>query len=460
MPTMTGTTVRRASKGTSSAKHPLLRIVASPDTSQLGVAFPLSGPTYLFGRSRETQNQVRDRRMSRQHARLTPSSKGHGYLIEDLDTTNGTFLDGRRIVGRQPLDGDVLSTGDTIFVVDRPPDREGMPASPDADASSIKEIVGSSMATEALRASVATVARRSGTVLILGPTGVGKEVTARAVHRASGRSGPFVAVNCAAIPETLAESQFFGYYRGAFSGADRDQKGYFSEASGGTLFLDEVGELPLTLQAKLLRVLEDQRVQPLGHGPAVGVDLRVVAATNAQLESDGFRDDLLARLSVWTLRIPALSERKADILDLWTFFLESESDGTPVRAAAAEFSEALLLHDWPMNARELRNLARKTDGIAGDAHEFQLQDLPSALQGPLLPRFEDSRRTEPAGTTDPDVDFGQTGPIEGTPSRAQIERELARGRGNVKLVAEQNKWHRTQLYRWIKHHKIDLQRFR
>lgn len=461
---MTGTTLRRGYNRGERSVHPVLRVVCTPDTELLGATFPLNGEFYLFGRSRDAEHRLRDGRMSRAHARIQPSNDTR-YTVEDLDTTNGTFLDGRRVRGRRPLEGTVLSMGDTLMVVDRPPDRDLLPAAPEIDPSSVRSIYGLSLATSALRASVATVGPQPGAVLLLGPTGVGKEVTADAIHQASRREGAFVAVNCAAVPETLAESAFFGYYKGAFSGADKDQKGHFQASSGGTLFLDEVGEMPLPLQAKLLRVLETQVVQPVGHGPPEKVDVRVVSATNADLKSTDFRPDLLARLSEWELRIPPLMERKADILELWRVFLERGPSGRSTRGATAEFCEALLLHDWPMNARELRNLARRLDGLVGSAAEFQLQDLPSVMQAPLMPRFEDgSAPSAPArqasAPTHPPSSEEPSSVGSGGPSRDVLESALAKARGNVKAAAETNNWHRTQLYRWLKRHDIDPDKFR
>ncbi|MEM7675480.1 MAG: sigma 54-interacting transcriptional regulator [Myxococcota bacterium] len=458
----------------------VLRVVASTDDEQLGRAYRLDGQTkYVFGRSRDADHRVRDPRMSRLHAQIAPI-RGQ-YEVEDLASMNGTFVDGRRVDGAQVLDGQVISMGDTLLVVDRPPARDLMPSSPDADGDSIRPIYGLSLTTQALRASVATVAPLSATVLLLGPTGVGKEVTARAVHEASGRSGEFVAVNCAAIPHALAESEFFGYSRGAFSGAERDHGGFFQRSSGGTLFLDELGELGPSLQAKLLRVIETQEVQPLGPGPAVPVDLRIVAATNADLArgqgSAQFRTDLLARLNQWEIHIPPLVERKADILELWRIFLQAQE--RPARSASAEFCEALLLHDWPQNARELRNLAHRIDGVVGDAAEFQLKDLPVGFQEPLLPRFEESgepnydpiagaRSVSKPAISRPQAAVDATAPPQnggsaagrGVPSREEVESALRATKGNIKLTAEQNKWHRTQLYRYMRRYGIDPSKYR
>ena len=445
----------------------------------MGATFPLDGHgSYLFGRSKEASTKVRDSRMSRTHAWVRTSADG--YLVEDLDTTNGTFLDARAVIGRHPLTGSILSMGDTLFVVDRPPDRDRIPYAPDADPMSVRgEIQGSSLSTTALRAWVATAAPKPGPVLLLGQTGVGKEVAARAIHKTSQRHGEFVAVNCAAVPMNLAESLFFGHTKHAFTGAERAQDGYFQRAMKGTLFLDEVGELPLDLQAKLLRVLEDHQVHPVGAGRAQTVDVRIVAATNADLESNGFRPDLRARLSEWVVHIPPLAERKADILDLWRWFSKSPSPDQPSRISAPEFCEALLLHDWPTNARGLRTLARTLDGLVGDGPEFLLEHLDKHLQEPLLPRFEEGesgRRREGAtkpliarsrqedcrddDSLDDERSVDDAADSRTPPNCEALKQALIDAKGNVKLAAKRNHWHRTQLYRWLRRCGIDPGQYR
>ena len=210
------------------------------------------------------------------------------------------------------------------------------------------------------------IARYKTTVLVTGESGTGKELLARGIHLASNRaSKAFVAVNCGSIPESLVESELFGYVRGAFTGADRDKKGIFEEARGGTLFLDEIGELPAAMQVKLLRVLQENELRPVGAGKVKKVDVRVIAATARNLESEvaegKFRQDLFFRLNVVHLHLPPLRERLEDIPVLANFFIGkiNEETGTGVRGLAPETMRLLMQYDWPGNVRELENVIER-----------------------------------------------------------------------------------------------------
>ena len=250
-------------------------------------------------------------------------------------------------------------------------------------ASGRDEIVGQSPAIARLRSLVQRVAPTPSTVLIQGESGVGKELVARALHQLSPRAeGPFVAVNCAAISADLIESELFGHVKGAFTGAKESRNGLFYYAHGGTLFLDEIGELPLALQSKLLRVLEERKIRPLGTEHEVPVDVRVVAATNRDLKAEvgacRFRQDLFYRLEVMTLTVPPLRQRAEDVPDLAALFMDNLSVqlGVPPLLITPEVANALKAHPWPGNVRELRNFVERSllfgefplDTLTGPAH--------------------------------------------------------------------------------------------
>ena len=229
----------------------------------------------------------------------------------------------------------------------------------------LEERMGHSRRIQTLASEVARVAPTNFSVLIIGETGVGKEVVAQAIHAQSNRSGrAFTAVDCGAIPETLMESEFFGYEKGAFTGADRTTPGKFEAASGGTLFLDEISNLPLPMQSKLLRVLQEKRFYRVGGRAAIKAEARIVAATNKDLSNASlglFRRDLYHRLSEYVIHVPPLRERKEDIMFLARRFLErtNEELGKNVKGFSEQVLDLLLSYDWPGNVRELRNITRR-----------------------------------------------------------------------------------------------------
>ena len=451
----TETTVRRSSLARCRSRHPRLCCVRSPDPAIDGLSFELDGTPHEFGRGHRVSTRVQDPGMSRRHFRLEP--RENGYEIIDFDTANGTFVDGERLEGSAKFDGEVISVGDTIFVLDGEIDPEHLPFSPMVDVPEIRGLLGTSAAARALRRSIATVSQTDGTVLLLGATGTGKEVSAQAIHEASGREGDFVAVNCAAIPSELAESEFFCYVKGAFTGADQDRPGFFEQADGGTLFLDEVGDLPATLQAKLLRVLEDWKVRRVGDGKTTEVDVRIVAATHMDLENSGFRRDLLARLGDWVLRLPCLSQRKADIPILWSHFFGQDAS----RHITAEFQEALLLYGWPMNVRELKKLARRVAELAPPGEEVDVHLLPRVIREPLMGRLAGAElESEAPARSSSSPSNGPRSNDANVPPKEALVEALRASRGNVKQAAIDNGWHRTQLYRWLRRSGVDPRSFR
>ncbi|MCH7986105.1 MAG: sigma-54-dependent Fis family transcriptional regulator, partial [Acidobacteria bacterium] len=246
-------------------------------------------------------------------------------------------------------------------------------------------IVGKSIPMKALRQQLALAAPTNGRVLIYGESGTGKELVARALHAGSLRAGqPLVEVNCAAIPDELIESELFGHRRGAFTGATDDKIGKFQQADGGTLFLDEVGDMSLRTQSKVLRVLEEQRIEPLGSNRSIQVDTRVIAATNKNLEEEmahgRFREDLFYRLNVVPFHVPALRERAEDIPLLADYFLEqfASAYGRRKKELAPDALEVLQSYPWPGNVRELKNMIERLV-IMAPQDRIQKRHLPPEL---------------------------------------------------------------------------------
>lgn len=261
-------------------------------------------------------------------------------------------------------------------------------------------MVGKSKAMQEVFQLADKVARHSTTVLITGESGTGKELVARGIHAAGkGGGAPFVAVNCGSIPENLLESEFFGYVKGAFTGADKDKKGLFEEADRGTLFLDEIGELPLELQVKLLRVLQEREVRRVGGAKSQAVDVRVLAATNRNLielvEQGLFREDLYYRLNVLNIEIPPLRKHKEDLPSLCRFFLDTFAVrlGLEVQGIAPAAMELLMQYDWPGNVRELENVLERAL-ILSDKNII----LPEHLPGQFGAKDEQRRIDDFLGT--------------------------------------------------------------
>ena len=249
-----------------------------------------------------------------------------------------------------------------------------------------ESILGTSESMRLVFKTIAKTADFKTTILITGESGVGKELVAQALHRRGARGrGPFVAINCGAIPAALLESELFGHRRGAFTDATSDHRGLFEEASGGTLFLDEIGDLPLPLQVKLLRVLQEETIRRLGDTRDTKVDVRIVAATHrdvaAEVQAGRFREDLYYRLNVLTLHVPPLRERKEDIPLLVDHFLAKHNAKfrTNLRGVAAEAHRLLLAYPWPGNVRELENTLERGVVLA-EGEWIQARDLPEKLQ--------------------------------------------------------------------------------
>jgi DNA-binding NtrC family response regulator len=390
--------------------------------------------------------------MSGAHARVVRGPQG--WRVEDSGSRNGTLVNGTAAAHVALADGDVIEVGRTLAIF-----REALHAPPttalDFDsrrtsfpAPGLRTLIPA--LAEGVEALV-RIAQSLVPVLVRGETGTGKEVTARAVHTLSRRPGAFVAVNCAAIPATLVESQLFGHTKGAFSGATRDEPGFVRAASGGTLFLDEIGDLPASSQAALLRVLQEREVVPVGTTRPLPVDLRIVAATNQPLEAlvarGTFRTDLLARLDGFTHTLLPLRERREDIGLLVGDLLGEIAPEPRSVTLAPEVARALVLYAWPLNIRELGQCLARAAALAAGSRVIERAHLPPAvarvLEGHSVP-----------GSPGP----GE--PTEGPRLRAQLEGLLGQHEGNVAEVARAMGKARMQVHRWMKRFAIDPKRFR
>lgn len=334
-----------------------------------------AGVSCAIGRNAASQVVLESGQVSRQHAEIF--WRGDGLFVRDLTSRNGTFVNGRLIDHTALHCGDVLRVGDQLALVMR-----GL-----SDAAlEMTEVASGFWAGPTLRKALEAaqlLAKTDLPLVIRGATGTGKERAARAVHEWSERSGPFVAINCAAIPEHLAEAELFGYRQGAFTGADKASLGHLRAAHRGTLLLDEVADLPLSLQAKLLRAVEQGGVQPLGQAQPLPIDVRFIAASQtsllAEVEKGRFRSDLAARLDGLTLELPDLSSRKDEIPALFAQLLMNRL-GSSLPALDVQLVERLMLYAWPGNVRELDLLVRRLLGLHG--HEPRL--LAAHLAGTAL----------------------------------------------------------------------------
>lgn len=305
-------------------------------------------------------------------------------------------------------------------------------------------------------------------VVITGETGSGKEVIARALHRTGPRGArPFIAFNCAAIPENLIESELFGHVRGAFTDARDNKPGLFVRANGGTLFLDEIGDAPLSVQAKLLRVLQEKEVTPLGGTQAIPVDVRLVSATHRCLSDEAakgrFRQDLFYRLHVIPLHVPPLRERKKDIVFLAEIFARRFSERVSVKfdGFTPRAVEALLSHPWPGNVRELQNRMERAL-VLGTGSKVTARSLFPESEGTLEFEFEqeldgDSVLEQEVGSSDEVPTFGEA---KISFEKTYLEKVLAAARGNIAKAARIASKSRTEVYGLIKKHQIDPGKFK
>ncbi|MCL4799337.1 MAG: sigma 54-interacting transcriptional regulator [Burkholderiales bacterium] len=361
----------------------------------------------------------------------------HGTIPEAVDATK------RGVFGfvPKPFDGKQLLEQVAQAI------RFSVAAAGGADEAWRAEIVTASPAMEDLLRQAKLVAQSDASVLIHGASGAGKEMLARALHKASKRAAcPFVAVNCAAIPEALLESELFGHRKGAFTGAAYDHKGLFQSADGGTIFLDEIGDMPLALQAKLLRALQDREVRPVGSTQSVPVDVRIVSATHrdldAQVRSGAFREDLYYRLNVVSFRLPALADRREDVVPLANHFLGEVARryGKDVRAFAPEALELLIGAPWPGNVRQLQNVIEQAVALATG----------SIVTATLV---QAALKSEPAALTPLDE-------AKRAFERDYLIRLLRLTGGNVTKASRMAQRNRTEFYKLLERHRLQPAMFK
>jgi transcriptional regulator of acetoin/glycerol metabolism len=420
-----------------------LVVLYAPNHAALPPAFRLTGTTIIGREPPPGGLAIAQSAVSRVHASVAPMDGG--FVIKDLDSRNGVLVNGAFVSERALAADDVIRIGDTLFKF-VPADATGYARFriDDPGVSLGGGVGGYRMSLLAER--LATIARTDLPVVIAGETGTGKELAARAVHEASGRSGPLSALNCASIPSHLIESELFGWRRGAFSGADRDHVGLVRAADGGTLFLDEVGDMPLDAQAKLLRMLETRRVLPLGAAREVLVDVRVVCATHrdlqARVDEGAFRGDLFARINGYSFDLEPLRRRKEDLYRLVRHFL-SEA-GQLERGISLPLMVHLCHYDWPYNVRELKTTIRRAVAVA-EADELAVRHLPDAIQAGM----------EAYGKKAPETNAtASRAPRSSPPTAEALRALLERCDGNISAVARELGKDRVQIHRWMRLHGI------
>lgn len=450
-------------------------------TDRSGHHFRVLEGRVLVGSSEGTGLVIQDDTVSRLHAEL--EVRNDGLWIRDLGSRNGTFVDGMRVSGALVPEHGRIRLGMTDLLVDygayQPREVELWPST------SFNKLVGASIVMRELFASIHRLRGSDAPVLIHGETGTGKELVARAIHDTSARSGkPFVVVDCAALPDSLLDSELFGHTRGAFTGALGDRAGAIESAEGGTVFLDEIGELPLTMQPKLLRALEQKTIRRLGETQHRKVDVRFVSATHRDLlrmvSSGAFREDLYFRLCVIPIDVPPLREREEDIELLINNFLAQAGD---TRRFGPPIMRALMNFPWRGNVRELRNFVERARALGPEEalsimgggsiarrSRSIVPSLPSLVEEgsipppPLAPRdlmgsaAPPSHSAPPMSTDTREVfrrsyrDFREAWIEQG--EREYVRELLVRHNRNVAAAAKDAEVDRTHIYRLIRKHTL------
>ena len=430
---------------------------------QLPAAVPFASETTTFGREVDNVLCIPEAAVSRYHGRV--ERRADGCWIVDNGSTNGILVNGERVTSTKLADHDVVRVGDTLarfaergiygygayrvdgsVVESARPIRHGIEGCP---------LVGGYQIDRLLER-IAKVANTQLSVIVTGESGTGKELVARTLHRASGRGGPFQAINCAALPANLIESELFGYRKGAFTGAAQDKTGLVKAAHQGTLFLDEIGDMPPEAQAKLLRVLQERQVLPVGATVPEPVDVRVVCATHRTLEdlvaSGSFRGDLFARLREFTAHLPPLRERREDLYPLVRHFLEK--GGRADAAVSLPYMVGLAHYGWPYNVRELESAVKLSIALSEGQAELDLPHLPETIRQSLEGHGE--KRGGDATPPPAERPTRKAGP----PSEAELRQLLRDNEGNIAAVGRALGKERMQIHRWLKRYSIDPNEYR
>ncbi len=422
-----------------------LLIMNGPDQ---GREIPLDKDAFTIGAGAQSDLVLQDEAASRRHCEIRQGEDG--FLLRDLGSTNGTLVQGVRICEAYLTQGVEFQAGSTRMVFCPLQETVVYPLSP---RESFGRLCGRSNAMRRVFHLAETYARTNAAILILGETGTGKELMAEALHAHSARQGkPFVIIDCGALAKGVIESELFGHAKGAFTGAGMERKGAFEQADGGTVFLDEIGELDLELQPKLLRALERKEIRRVGSNTVRKVDVRILAATNRNLEREvregRFREDLFYRLSIVKIEIPPLRQRPEDIPLLARSFLK-ELTGSADPDSWPDFERSMDLfrrHDWPGNGRELRNVVEMAvHGTSGRV------DLGACL---ALGRIRE--QAPPAAGMAPGKPFKEAkNALVDQFEREYLEKLLERNGGNISRAAREAEIERAYLQRLLRKHSLN-----
>jgi DNA-binding NtrC family response regulator len=433
-----------------------IEVISGPDRGLFAVS---DGPELTIGTAPANQLVLRDVSVSRHHCVITAADEG--FLLRDIGSRNGTTLSGFRVLGAYLGPGALLGVGESTLRFSLLEDEIVEPL---AGSEGFERILGQSTAMRRLFAMLPRIAASDSTVLLEGETGTGKGLLAEVIHQKSPRAkGPFVVIDCSAIPPSLIEAELFGHARGAFTGAHAARPGAFEAAAGGTVFLDELGELPLDMQPKLLRALEERVIRRVGSLEPVRLDVRVIAATNRDLKREinvgAFRADLYYRLNIVRIRLPALRERREDIPLLVAHFHEQLSRGGE-KAPPEGLVAAMARHEWPGNVRELRAAVERA--ILMEDPELWMEATLGMPEAATSPDEASPRGTSAHAPSERDLEEDLAlGSFRAAKDRATgrwergyVEALVRRSGGNVSLAARTAHMDRNHLRDLIRRHHV------